>query len=376
MPTTSVSAPSRPRRRAVPPPRSSVPTIVSWPASVPRLMSAALSSPGAAVGQQLVDHAAEVGLAAVADDGAVELGQRRPRHLRALAVAGLVAADERQRVAAARVGERDAGVGRGRQADRHAGHDLEGDALLVQEQRFFAAAVEEERIALLQPGHDLALAGLLGEQEADGVLVGVLTGRAADVDPLGVARRQVEHARMHRAVVDHHVGRFEAPLSAHGHEPRPAGPGADQIHQRFHVSVILSAALRESAAFRSLRSPARRRALARGAGVQLVAHDRRHAARRRCARAHRRRQARRRRRRGPGRWSRRSSPSSTSDAAASGRREVAAMARADDRRRDAAAAATPRRRPRPRCRSAGAPRRSASAASSALEPRPSRRPRR
>ena len=201
--------------------------------------------------QQLVDHAPQIGLSAVADEGAVELRQRRPRHLRALAVARLVAAHEGQRVAAAGVGERNAGVGRGAEADRQPGDHFEGDALLVEEQRLFAAAIEEERIAVLQPRHDLALAGLLGEQEADRVLIGVLTGRPADVDALGVARRQVEHARMHRAVVDHDIGRFEAPLSPHGHQARSAGPGADQIHQRFHVSVILSAALREPALFPS-----------------------------------------------------------------------------------------------------------------------------
>ncbi len=99
---------------------------------------------------------------------------------------------------------------------RHAGHHLEGDPLLVEEERLFAAAIEEERVALLQPRHDPAVARLLGEQEADGILIGGLTGRPPDVDALGLARRQIEHPRVHRAVVNHHVGRLR---DSAGHAP-------------------------------------------------------------------------------------------------------------------------------------------------------------
>ena len=192
------------------------------------------------MGEELVGHPPQIGLAAVTDDGAVELGQRSPRHLRPPTAASLVAADERERVAAPRVGERDAGVGGRAQAGRNAGDHLERDALFVQEQRFLSAAIEDERIALLDPRHDFALARLLDQQEADGVLVGVLARRSADVDALGMPRGQIEHPRWHGAVVDHHVGRLETALSAHGDQPLAPWPGADQVDERPHRPHILS----------------------------------------------------------------------------------------------------------------------------------------
>ena len=140
---------------------------------------------GAAVVHQPADDAEQLVASAVRGDRAVELREVGVVDLEASAVAGLVAADDRERVAAAGVGERDPRIGGHRQRHRHAGHDLERDALRVQEQRFFAAAIEEERIAELQARHHLAFAGLLREQVADGVLVGGLTGRPADVDALG-----------------------------------------------------------------------------------------------------------------------------------------------------------------------------------------------
>ena len=83
-------------------------------------------------------------------------------------------------------------------------------ALLVQEQRFGAAVIEDERIAPLQPRDDLALARLLGEQIADRFLLERLRRRDADVDLLGVGARVAEQARVHQVVVQHDVGRREA----------------------------------------------------------------------------------------------------------------------------------------------------------------------
>ena len=57
------------------------------------------------------------------------------------------------------------GEGRRGEQRRHAGDDLEGHALLVQEQRFGAAAIEHERVAPLEPRDHLALARLFGERK-------------------------------------------------------------------------------------------------------------------------------------------------------------------------------------------------------------------
>ena len=78
------------------------------------------------------------------------------------------------------------------------------------------------------------------EQQADRVLVGGLAGGPADVDALGVPRRQVEHARVNGAVVDHDISGLEALLAAGGDQPGPAGPGPHQEHHRSHRPHILS----------------------------------------------------------------------------------------------------------------------------------------
>ena len=99
----------------------------------------------------------------------------------------LVPADERQRVARAGVGHRARRRSTGPPTGAVTpGTTSNGMPLLVQEQRFLAAAVEHERVAPLQAHDRLALAGLLGEQQADGVLLERLRRRRADVDALGV----------------------------------------------------------------------------------------------------------------------------------------------------------------------------------------------
>ena len=80
----------------------------------------------------------------------------------------------------------------------------------MQEQRFGAAAVEDERVAPFQPRDDLALARLLGEQIADRFLLERLRRGDADVDLLGVGPRVAQQARVNEVVVEHDVGRREA----------------------------------------------------------------------------------------------------------------------------------------------------------------------
>ena len=93
------------------------------------------------------------------------------------------------RVAAARIGDGNAGIRGGADRMRHARHHFVAHALLVQEQRLFAALIEQKRIAPLQSRHGLAFARLFGEQVTDGVLIARLGRGAADVDALGVFRR-------------------------------------------------------------------------------------------------------------------------------------------------------------------------------------------
>ena len=78
----------------------------------------------------------------------------------------------------------------------------------MQEQRFRAAAIEDERVAPLQPRDDLAFARLLGEQIADRFLFERLRRGDADVDLLRVRPRVAQQPRVHEVVVEHDVGRL------------------------------------------------------------------------------------------------------------------------------------------------------------------------
>ena len=118
----------------------------------------------------------------IADDRAVEMSQAAPVDRAARLAVHVVAVHERERIAAARIGDGDAGVDRARHRRRHARHDFKPDALLVQEQRFRRAAVEHERVAPFQPRHGFALTRFLDKQKRDGVLFRRLRRCAADVD--------------------------------------------------------------------------------------------------------------------------------------------------------------------------------------------------
>ena len=171
----------------------------------------------------------------VADQRAVQAGQVvEVEHGRRRLAAVLVSADERDRVAAAGVRDGNARVAGDADERRHARDDLETDALFVQEQRLGAAAVEQERVAPLEAGDDLAFARLFGEQVADRFLFERLLGRHADVDALGVGPRMPEQPRVDEMVVEHDVGRREALLAAHRDEARVARAGADQVDDATH----------------------------------------------------------------------------------------------------------------------------------------------
>ncbi len=176
----------------------------------------------------------------VADDGAVEAGETRPVDRRRVLAFVFVTAHERQRVATAGIGDRHAGVTGDGDAGGNSGHDLEADALLVQEQRFGAAAIEDERVAPLEPRRPSCLPALFppaGNRS--------LPAPAAAVRP---RRRQSSPRR---------AARGAAPSAGRGgrraqHPPAPgtaargrssvriAGAGADQIDggDRGHWSVI------------------------------------------------------------------------------------------------------------------------------------------
>ena len=122
----------------------------------------------------------------------------------------LVPAHERQRVAAAGIGDRNARVARHGDAGGNARDDLEADPLLVQEQRFRAAAIEDERVAPFQPRDCLAFARLLRQEIADRFLFERLRRRAADVDFLRVWPGVSQQPGVNQMVEEDDVRRLEA----------------------------------------------------------------------------------------------------------------------------------------------------------------------
>ena len=161
-------------------------------------MSAALSSAGRPCERRAFGDRANLTRSGEADERAAEAGQPRPVDVGRRVHFALVASDEGQRVAGARVGHRDAGVREAPNRGRDAGNDLERDALLVQEERLLPAAVEHERVSPFQPHDRPPLARFLGQQKADGVLIERLRRRRADVDQLRVRPRQPEQPRCTR----------------------------------------------------------------------------------------------------------------------------------------------------------------------------------
>ena len=137
----------------------------------------------------------------VADDRAVQPREARPIHRRAGFAFVLVAANEREGVAAAGVGERDAGVARRADAGRNTRHHLEPHALLVQEQRLGAAVIEDKRIAPLQARDNFSLAGFFREQVANRFLLERLRRGHPDIDAFGLRARRSQQPRMHQVVV-------------------------------------------------------------------------------------------------------------------------------------------------------------------------------
>ena len=127
--------------------------------------------------------------------------------------------------------DRHACVGRRRDRRRHAWNHLEGDALLVQEQRLFPAAIEDERIAPLQPRDGLAFARLLGEEVVDRFLRHRLRRCRADVDQLGARPGMRQQPAGDEVVVDDHVGDPQAFESEDRDQPRIARAGADEKHR-------------------------------------------------------------------------------------------------------------------------------------------------
>ena len=147
-----------------------------------------------------------------------------------------MAAHERDDVTRSGIGHRNPRVGCSADRRRYTRHDLERNALFVEQQRFLAAAVEHERIPPFQSDDDLAIANLLRKQDADRLLVEHARGSGADIDPLGIRAGEAEQPRWNQVIVNDHVRAFQQLPPADGDQRRIARTGADDVDARLvHV---------------------------------------------------------------------------------------------------------------------------------------------
>ncbi len=100
--------------------------------------------------QRIADRA-DLPRACIADDRAADAGKPVPIHVRRVLALTFMAPHEDDDIVRTRIGEWDSGVGGAADRGRDARDDFEIDALFAEQQRFFRAAVEYERIPPLEP---------------------------------------------------------------------------------------------------------------------------------------------------------------------------------------------------------------------------------
>jgi hypothetical protein len=129
------------------------------------------------------------------------------------------------------VGDRDAGVGGGRDSGGHAWHHLEVERRLGEGLRFLSPTAEDERISALQAYDALPRANETNEKAVDVLLRRRLpVPSLADVVELGGGSpRAIEKLGVRQRVVDDDVAFVQELPPANGQKAGVAGPRADQV---------------------------------------------------------------------------------------------------------------------------------------------------
>src|SRR5208337_2133418 len=142
----------------------------------------------------------------------------------------LMAGDECHRGGDIPVGQGDARIGRRADTGRHPGHNFKGNPGIGQGLALLAAATEDERVAPLEPGNDLAGQRLLDEKLVDLPLLTVVgPPNLAGIDQFGIGRGKGEERFIGKVVVDDDIGPGDAFPPLDGYESGVAGTGADQV---------------------------------------------------------------------------------------------------------------------------------------------------
>jgi hypothetical protein len=162
-------------------------------------------------------------------------GKRASATQPGLALGGVfVARDESHRTGACPVGEGDAGIRRGAQRGRHAGHHLKGNARGPQSFGFFPAAAEQEWIATFEAHYSFARERGVDQQLVNRcIAVRMARRQFRDAHALRVRRGMLEHVRGDESVVKHEVRLLQTLDGSQRQQAGVAGTGADQGYQGF-----------------------------------------------------------------------------------------------------------------------------------------------
>jgi hypothetical protein len=102
--------------------------------------------------------------------------------------------------------------------------------LRVQEERFFASAIENERVASFEPRDELALASLVSEEKRNRILLHRLPAGAPHIDQLSSLACLFQGPRWNLVIVDDNVGAPQALEPMHSDEAGISGPGPNQVN--------------------------------------------------------------------------------------------------------------------------------------------------
>ena len=134
------------------------------------------------------------------------------------------------------VGERDADRCRDGEGARYARHHLDRDPGGADRLHLLPAAAEEERVAALEPDHNLSLPCPVHQQGLDLVLLErVAAAVLAAVDLLGPGRERGEDLFPGQLVEEHDIGHVDHVPPAPGEEPFAARAGPDKVHFTIHA---------------------------------------------------------------------------------------------------------------------------------------------
>lgn len=142
---------------------------------------------------------------------------------------------ERQSLIRVPVGDGDAGIGESSDSCGYSRRYADLDSCPNQSERFLAAAAENERVAALQPGDALSLAGKINQPKRNIALRRRRPAASfASKNQFSVASAPFENLRIRESVVDNGIRYAQCVVAVKRHQPGIPGSRADQPYEPGH----------------------------------------------------------------------------------------------------------------------------------------------